>query len=186
MSPRQGFGLGRDSDPIDSMQIKHVRGAMINDARYETAPILPAMSAQNNFFNVPPPLSSPTKLTSPAHNGVAGHSMPEPQVSLRRDNSLTLRDPGSMMTHQTTMQPSASKFYQTQLSQFSREHDLILVGFPLSLVVNLPREGVRLGRVFTGSVGEGVVKLGQVEGPPGLATVQSLGHPKVCEIPVVI
>ena len=117
MSPRQGFGLGRDSDPIDSMQIKHVRGAMINDARYETAPILPAMSAQNNFFNVPPPLSSPTKLTSPAHNGVAGHSMPGPQVSLRRDNSLTLRDPGSMMTHQTTMQPSASKFYQTQLSQ---------------------------------------------------------------------
>ena len=63
---------------------------------------------------------------------------------------------------------------------------MILVVFPLSLVVNMPREGIRLGQVFTGSVGEGVVKSRQVEGPPGLATVQSLGHPKICEIPVVV
>ena len=63
---------------------------------------------------------------------------------------------------------------------------MILVVFPLSLVVNTPREGVRLGQVFTGSVGEGVVESGQVEGPLGLAMVQNLGCPKICEIPVVI
>ena len=121
---QQGVGLGRDNNPIDNMQIKHVRGAMVNDARYETAPMLVAMSAQNNFFNPPPPLSSPTKPTPPGQNGAAGPTMPtpmhtlEPQVSLRRDNSLTLRDPG----YQATMQPSASKFYQAQLSpQLSRE-----------------------------------------------------------------
>ena len=120
---QQGFGLGRDNDPIDSMQIKHVRGAMVNDARYETAPMVPAMSVQNNFFNVPPPLSSPTNPTPPKQNGIAGPTMPmpEPQVSLWRDNSLTLRDPGptptGMMNYQATMQPSTSKFYQAQLSQ---------------------------------------------------------------------
>jgi len=123
---QQGVGLGRDNDPIDSMQIKHVRGAMVNDARYETAPILPAMSAQNNFFNVPPPLSSPT-TTSPTRDGVAGPTMPTPMpmhesyAPLRRDNSLTLRDPGftptTMMTYQTTMQPSTTKLYQAQHSQ---------------------------------------------------------------------
>ncbi|KAF9649515.1 hypothetical protein BDM02DRAFT_3186269 [Thelephora ganbajun] len=127
MSLQQGVGLGRDSDPIDSMQIKHVRGAMVNDARYETAPMLPAMSAQNHFFNTPPPLPSPTKLTPSGQNGVAGHtmlmSMPTSgsQVSLWRDNSLTLRDPGSISTtiaaHQATMQPSTSKLYQAQLFQ---------------------------------------------------------------------
>ena len=118
-SPQYGFGLGRDSDPIDRMQIKHVRGAMVNDARYETAPMVPAMSVQNNFFNVPPPLHSPTRPISPGQNGVAGPTMPipmhmpEPQVSLRRDNSQTLRDPA----YQATMQPSASMLYQAQLSQ---------------------------------------------------------------------
>ena len=113
MSLQHGVGLGRDNNPIDSMQIKHVRGAMINDARYETAPMLPAMSAQNNFYHVPPPLSSPTRPTPPVQNGGAGPtmSMPEPQVSLRRDNSVTLRDTGSTPT------PSASKFYQSQPSQ---------------------------------------------------------------------
>ena len=134
-SLQQGVGLGRDNNPIDSMQIKHVRGAMVNDARYETAPILPAMSAQNNFFNVPPPLPSPTKPTSPTRDGFGGPtitapmSMPDPQVSLRRDNSQTLRDPGfsptTTMPYQTTMQPGTTKYYQTQpsqpQSQFSRD-----------------------------------------------------------------
>jgi hypothetical protein len=46
--------LGWDSDLVDSVQINHVRGAMVNDARYETAPVHSTMSAQNNFFNVPP------------------------------------------------------------------------------------------------------------------------------------
>ena len=125
---QQGVGLGRDSDPIDRMQIKHVRGAMVNDARYETAPMLAAMSAQNHFFNTPPPLlPSPTNPTPPGQNGTGGFimpmqmPMPESQVSLRRDNSQTLRDPGPVpattATYQATMQPSASKFYQTQVSQ---------------------------------------------------------------------
>ena len=124
---QQGFGLGRDNNPIDNMQIKHVRGAMVNDARYETAPMVPAMSVQNNFFNDPPSLSSPTKPNPPGQNGVPGPTMPtpflmpEPQGSLRRDNSLTLRDPGytptTMMTYHATMQPSTSRLYQAQLSQ---------------------------------------------------------------------
>jgi len=123
-SLQQGVGLGRDDNPIDNMQIKHVRGAMVNDARYETAPILPAMSAQNNFFNVPPPIPSPTKPSSPTWDGFSGPAMPTPmpmldsQAPLRRDNSLTLRDPGftptTMMTYQTTMQPSSTYHYQTQ------------------------------------------------------------------------
>jgi hypothetical protein len=120
---QQGFGLGRDNNPIDNMQIKHVRGAMVNDARYETAPMLPAMSAQNNFFNVPPPFPSPTNPNPPKHNGITGPTMPmpEPQTSLWREPSPTLRDPGhtpaAMMNYQATMQPSTSKFYQGQLSQ---------------------------------------------------------------------
>lgn len=117
-SLQRGFGLGRDNNPTDSMQIKHVRGAMINDARYETAPMLPAMSAQNNFFNAPIP--SPTKPTYSGQNGAAGPTMRAPtptheqQGSLRRDNSLTL-----------TMQPTTSTFYLSQLDhsqpQLSRE-----------------------------------------------------------------
>jgi len=123
---QHGVGLGRDNDPIDSMQIKHVRGAMVNDARYETAPMVPAMSAQNNFFNIPPPIS-PTNPNPPGQNGFGGPAMPTPmpmhesQVSLWRDNSMTLRDPGfsptTMMNYQATMHPSTSKFYQAQLSQ---------------------------------------------------------------------
>ena len=131
-SLQQGVGLGRDDNPIDNMQIKHVRGAMVNDARYETAPILPAMSAQNNFFNVPPPIPSPTKPSSPTWDAFTGPTMPTPmpmldsQAPLRRDNSLTLRDPGfspnTMTTYQTTM-PNTTKHYQTQHSQphISRE-----------------------------------------------------------------
>jgi hypothetical protein len=95
MGLQHGFGLGRDNDPIDSMQIKHVRGAMVNDARYETAPMLPAMSAQNNFSNTLPPLISPT---APTPLG---------------DNPLTSRDPGSTLT----MQPTMGNFYQSQLSR---------------------------------------------------------------------
>ena len=119
MSLHQGVGLGRDNDSMDTMQIKHVRGAMVNDARYETAPMLPAMSAQNNFFNAPPPFPSPTNLTHSGQNYAAGPNMRPPtpthesQIPLRRDNSLT-------------MQPTTSKFFQSQLSSsqplLSREH----------------------------------------------------------------
>ena len=93
MSLQRGMGLGRDHDPIDSMQIKHVRGAMVNDARYETAPMLPAMSAQNNFSNTIPPVISPV---GPPPLG---------------DN----RDPG--------LPQNTGMFYQPQLSQppLSRE-----------------------------------------------------------------
>ncbi|KAF9784032.1 hypothetical protein BJ322DRAFT_890760 [Thelephora terrestris] len=127
MSLHQGVGLGRDNDPMDSMQIKHVRGAMINDARYETAPMLRAMSAQNNFSNAPPLFPSPTKPTNPGQNGPAGPTMRAPtpihehHLPLRRDNSMTSRDPGSVLT----MQPTTSRFYQSQLPppqpQLSRE-----------------------------------------------------------------
>ena len=34
MSLHHGIGLGRDNDPLDNVQVKHVRGAMINDARF--------------------------------------------------------------------------------------------------------------------------------------------------------
>ena len=37
-----------------------------------------------------------------------------------------------------------------------------------------------------GSVGEGVVKSGQIEGPPGLTAVQRLGHLEIREVSVVI
>ena len=38
----------------------------------------------------------------------------------------------------------------------------------------------------TGSMGEGVVKLGQIEGPSGMAAIQHLGHSEVREVLVVI
>ena len=89
---------------------------MINDPRYETA-LLSTMSAQNNFFNVPPPLHSPTESNRPWQTGVSGPAMPKPHASLRRVNSLTLRAPvfalTTMMTYQATMHRSARKFCQT-------------------------------------------------------------------------
>jgi hypothetical protein len=119
-SLHRGVGLGWDSDPVDSVQIKHVRGAMVNDARYETAPAHSAMSAQNNFFNVPPRLSSPTGPTPSGQHGAPGLTMPEPQALVRRDNSLRLHDPGPTTTYHPTRQPSTSKPYQAQ-PQLSRE-----------------------------------------------------------------
>ena len=124
MSLHHGIGLGRDNDPLDNVQIKHVRGAMVNDARYETAPMLPALSAQNNFSNSIPPLISPVAPTPLGQNGPTMRTPTpthESQVQLRRDNSLTSRDPGFTLT----MQPTTGKFYQSQLSptqpQLSRE-----------------------------------------------------------------
>ena len=38
----------------------------------------------------------------------------------------------------------------------------------------------------TGSMGEGVVELGQIEGPSGLMAIQCLGRSEVCEVLVVI
>ena len=38
----------------------------------------------------------------------------------------------------------------------------------------------------TGSMGEGVVELGQIEGPPGLTAVQHLGHSEIRGVLVVI
>ena len=69
---------------------------------------------------------------------------------------------------------------------FSGEHNLTFVVFPLDLVVNTSGEGIGLGRVFTGPVGERVVKPRQVEGPPGLTTVQGLCCLKIREVPVVV
>ena len=68
----------------------------------------------------------------------------------------------------------------------SGEHNLIFVVFPFDLVVDMPGESIRFGRVSTGSVGERVIELGQVERPPGLTTVQGLCHLKICEVPMVI
>ena len=36
------------------------------------------------------------------------------------------------------------------------------------------------------SMGERVVNLGQIEGPPGLMMVQCLGHLEICEVLVVV
>ena len=55
---------------------------------------------------------------------------------------------------------------------FGGEHNLTFIVFPLDLVVNTSGEGIRFGRMFTGSVGERVIKPRQVEGPLGLMTVQ--------------
>ena len=63
---------------------------------------------------------------------------------------------------------------------------MTFVVFPLDFVVNTSGEGVGLGRMFTGPVGERVVKPRQVEGPPGLTTVQGLCHLKIREVPVVV
>ena len=72
------------------------------------------------------------------------------------------------------------------LKVFGREHHLVLVVITIDLVVDTPGQGIWLGRVLAGSVGERVVKLRQVEGPMGLVTIQGLGCLKVCEILVVV
>ena len=69
---------------------------------------------------------------------------------------------------------------------FRQEHDLILVVVPFGLVIDMSGQGIWLGRMSTGSMGEGVVKSGQIEGPPGLTAVQRLGHSEIHEVSVVI
>ena len=63
---------------------------------------------------------------------------------------------------------------------------MTFIVYPLDLVVNMSGEGVGLGQMFTGPVGERVVKPRQVEGPPGSTTVQGLCRLKICEVPVVV
>ena len=69
---------------------------------------------------------------------------------------------------------------------FCREHDLILIVIPFGLVIDMSRQGIWLRRMPTGSMGEGVVELGQIEGLPGLMAVQRLGRLEICEVSVVI
>ena len=69
---------------------------------------------------------------------------------------------------------------------FCWEHDLILVVTPIGLVIDTSGQGIWLGRMSTSSMGEGVVELGQIEGPSGLMAVQRLGHLEICEVLVVI
>ena len=69
---------------------------------------------------------------------------------------------------------------------FRREHDLILVVIPFGLVIDTSRQGIWLGQMSTSSMGEGVVELGQIEGPPGLTAVQHLGRSEIREVSVVI
>ena len=47
---------------------------------------------------------------------------------------------------------------------FRWEHDLVLVVVPFRLVINTSGQGIWLGQMLTGSMGEGVVELGQIEG----------------------
>ena len=63
---------------------------------------------------------------------------------------------------------------------------MVLVVIPLGLVIDTSGQGIWLGQMSAGSVGEGVVKSGQIEGPSGLMVVQHLGHSEVCEVSVVI
>ena len=63
---------------------------------------------------------------------------------------------------------------------------MILIVIPFGLVIDLSRQGIWLGRMSAGSVGEGVVKSGQIEGPPGLTAVQCLGRSEIREVLVVI
>ena len=69
---------------------------------------------------------------------------------------------------------------------FCWEHDLILVVIPLGLVIDTSRQGIWLGQMSASSVGKGVVKSGQIEGPSGLMAVQHLGHSEIREVSVVI
>ena len=67
-----------------------------------------------------------------------------------------------------------------------REHDLILIVIPFGLVIDSSGQGIWLGRMTASSMGEGVVKSGQIEGPSGLTAVQHLGHLEIHEVSVVI
>ena len=69
---------------------------------------------------------------------------------------------------------------------FRWEHDLILVVIPFGLVIDTSRQGIWLGQMSTGSMGKGLIELGQIEGPPGLTVVQHLGCLEICEVLVVI
>ena len=69
---------------------------------------------------------------------------------------------------------------------FHQEHDLILAVIPFGFVIDTSRQGIWLGRMSAGSVGEGVVKSGQIKGPTGLTAVQCLCHSEICEVLVVI
>ena len=69
---------------------------------------------------------------------------------------------------------------------FHWEHDFILVVIPFGLVIDMSRQGIWLGRMPTGSMGEGVVELRQIEGPLGLTVVQCLGRSEIHEVLVVI
>ena len=69
---------------------------------------------------------------------------------------------------------------------FRWEHDLVPVVIPFRLVINMSGQGIWLGRMSTGSMGEGVIESGQIEGPSGLTAIQHLGCSEVCEVLVVI
>ena len=69
---------------------------------------------------------------------------------------------------------------------FHQEHDLILIVIPFGLVIDTSIQGIWLGQMSAGSVGKGVVKSGQIEGPSGLMAVQHLGRSEICEVSVVI
>ena len=69
---------------------------------------------------------------------------------------------------------------------FRWEHDLVLIVVPFGLVIDMSGQGIWLGRMSTGSMGKGVVELGQIEGPSSLTAIQRLGCSEVCEVSVVI
>ena len=69
---------------------------------------------------------------------------------------------------------------------FHWEHNLVLIVVPFRLVINMSGQGIQLGRMSTGSMGEGVIESGQIKGPSGLAAIQCLGHLEVHEVSVVI
>ena len=63
---------------------------------------------------------------------------------------------------------------------------MVLVVIPFRLVIDTSGQGIQLGQMSTGSMDEGVVKLGQIEGPLGLMAIQCLGRSEVREVSVVI
>ena len=67
-----------------------------------------------------------------------------------------------------------------------REHDLILIVIAFHLVVDTSGEGIWFGGMPASSVGESVIEVGQIEGPPGLTTVQGWGRSEICEVSVVV
>ena len=67
-----------------------------------------------------------------------------------------------------------------------QEHDLILIVIPFGLVIDMSRQGIWLGQMYASSVGEEVVKSGQIKGLTGLKVVQCLCHLDIHEVSVVI